>query len=390
MQTESTTKGLGVSMEGNTVDGGSLARYFPLLQKTLDSIPSCLFLMDLRRQIVLVNKEFAKVFQFSMGCQDLSNDLDRRLGKLVHCAKAGEAPKGCGTHRACHFCGALAAILESEKGIANTQEYRLTRMTTSGFPESLDFRVSAEPFPVGGAVYSLVTLTDTSSEKRRQALERIFFHDLLNTASSVHGLAEMLSELDVHESEVKNVASLLCFASDQLVEEINAQKILFAAERNDLVASPCPTEILPEIQSIAEVFSAHDVARHRFLKVSDHAKDVTAITDYHLLRRVVINLIKNALEATEKGGTVTLDVQGDGGKVLISVHNASVMPEAVKLQIFNRSFSTRGKDRGLGTYSVKLLTDRYLNGNVSFVSEPGAGTIFTVTLPVEWPEELNC
>jgi signal transduction histidine kinase len=57
------------------------------------------------------------------------------------------------------------------------------------------------------------------------------------------------------------------------------------------------------------------------------------------------------------------------------------MPKEVRLQVFQRSFSTKGADRGLGTYSVKLLTEKYLKGKVSFSSQQGEGTTFFVLLP---------
>jgi sensor histidine kinase regulating citrate/malate metabolism len=53
------------------------------------------------------------------------------------------------------------------------------------------------------------------------------------------------------------------------------------------------------------------------------------------------------------------------------------MPPEVQLQIFQRSFSTKGKGRGVGTYSMKLLTERYLGGKLAFTSAAGEGTTFT-------------
>jgi sensor histidine kinase regulating citrate/malate metabolism len=52
------------------------------------------------------------------------------------------------------------------------------------------------------------------------------------------------------------------------------------------------------------------------------------------------------------------------------------------LQIFQRSFSTKGAGRGLGTYSIKLLGERYLHGTVSFASSAEQGTIFQISLPL--------
>jgi sensor histidine kinase regulating citrate/malate metabolism len=58
------------------------------------------------------------------------------------------------------------------------------------------------------------------------------------------------------------------------------------------------------------------------------------------------------------------------------------MPRNVQLQVFQRSFSTKGADRGLGTYSIKLLTERYLNGKVWFTTSPEGGTTFTCQYPL--------
>ena len=55
------------------------------------------------------------------------------------------------------------------------------------------------------------------------------------------------------------------------------------------------------------------------------------------------------------------------------------MPANVQLQMFQRSFSTKGRGRGLGTYSVKLLTEKYLQGRIAFTSTSEAGTTFAVT-----------
>jgi len=53
-----------------------------------------------------------------------------------------------------------------------------------------------------------------------------------------------------------------------------------------------------------------------------------------------------------------------------------------QLQIFRRSFSTKGIDRGMGTYSMKLLTE-YLQGEVSFTSSEENGTLFVARYPLK-------
>ncbi|MBI5240216.1 MAG: ATP-binding protein [Elusimicrobia bacterium] len=92
-------------------------------------------------------------------------------------------------------------------------------------------------------------------------------------------------------------------------------------------------------------------------------------------------MLKNALEASGPGDTVTLECAGRGEEAEFSVRNPQVMPPEVRRQVFQRSFSTKGKGRGLGTYGMKLLAERHLRGRVSFDSEPGAGTTFRARFP---------
>jgi signal transduction histidine kinase len=109
---------------------------------------------------------------------------------------------------------------------------------------------------------------------------------------------------------------------------------------------------------------------------------------------VIASGSKNALEATAPGGTVRVwckledddtraERDGPAGAVVFSVHNAGHIPETVASRIFQRSFSTKpGRARGLGTYGMKLLGERYLGGNVSFTTSREAGTVFTYRLPL--------
>jgi signal transduction histidine kinase len=68
--------------------------------------------------------------------------------------------------------------------------------------------------------------------------------------------------------------------------------------------------------------------------------------------------------------------------VLFSVHNPGLIPRDAQRQVFRRYFSTKGADRGLGTYGMKLLGEEYLGGSVRFVSTEPEGTVFSLRLPL--------
>jgi sensor histidine kinase regulating citrate/malate metabolism len=68
--------------------------------------------------------------------------------------------------------------------------------------------------------------------------------------------------------------------------------------------------------------------------------------------------------------------------VVYIVKNSKVMPENIKLQVFQRYFSTKGAGRGIGTYSMKLITENFLGGKVTMESEKKSGTVFRVEIPL--------
>ncbi|MPN18941.1 hypothetical protein SDC9_166306 [bioreactor metagenome] len=98
-------------------------------------------------------------------------------------------------------------------------------------------------------------------------------------------------------------------------------------------------------------------------------------------------MLKNALEASAPGDTVTLNASSADDKVVFEVHNKGYIQTNVQLQIFNRFFSTKDNGRGLGTYSTRLLAEKYLHGKVYFTTSEEDGTSFFLELPLQWEEK---
>ena len=246
---------------------------------------------------------------------------------------------------------------------------------------ALDLRIWSHPIDVQGEPYTVFSVVDASNEKRREALERIFFHDVLNTAGVVKGLADLLVQGGIPATGIKEAAEMLAESAGQLVEEISVQRMLSAAETDELSVSAQLEHSRELLTGVLHQFHGNGLARDKALVIDASAQQLEIVTDAVLLRRVLVNLVKNALEAVGAGSTVTLGAHAEGEMVCFTVHNAAVMPQAVQLQVFSRSFSTKGSGRGLGTYSIKLISERYLRGRVSFVSNEQEGTRFTVRYP---------
>jgi signal transduction histidine kinase len=245
--------------------------------------------------------------------------------------------------------------------------------------DALDLRVQARPLPLDGNQYSLFAVVDISHEKRRRALERIFFHDILNTAGGMIGVADILRTGGMEEvSEFKDTIYLL---ATSLVDEIKSQQILSAAEAGELAVNPSRVNTLTLLLELRNLYNNHEVSVGRRLEFSADSESIVFVSDPVLVRRVVGNMIKNALEACRTGQSVTVTSSLHQRGVEFRIHNPGSIPREIQLQVFQRSFSTKGSGRGLGTYSMKLLTERYLQGEVGFVSTPDSGTTFFARFP---------
>ncbi len=357
------------------IDHFSRARF---TRQVLDALPSLLAILNGRREMVYANQPLLDLA--GLRDEDLLRGL--RPGEAFACATVGDSPGGCGEAEACATCGALLAVLAGLSGQPAVKECRLARRGESG-PEALDLLVHATPLEYEGERFTIFALSDVSHEKRRGALERIFFHDVLNVAGSIRGLAELLTSGDIPAGE--DIFRMIHRAADQVVEEIEAQRMLTMAEGAELEVRPSPAGSRQMLEQAAALYRNQDLADERELHIDKGAQEVVLTTDPVLLLRVLGNLVKNALEATAPGERVTLDCRRGGDSVEFRVHNPGEIPRQAQLQIFHRSFSTKGRGRGLGTYSVRLLTERYLGGRVSFESSSASGTTFSIIVPLRLP-----
>jgi PAS domain S-box-containing protein len=102
--------------------------------------------------------------------------------------------------------------------------------------------------------------------------------------------------------------------------------------------------------------------------------------DFAMLKRAFINLIQNAVQAMPDGGLLQISATSKNNQAYISVHDTGGgICEEVKYKLFTPLFTTKSKGQGFGLAVVKRLVEAQ-NGKVSFESQKGKGTTFTVEL----------
>ncbi|MHB8876536.1 MAG: sensor histidine kinase, partial [Myxococcaceae bacterium] len=352
----------------------------PIVTALLDAVDTLLLVLNPQRQILAAN------LRQGLAPRDIPLDsvLGQRTGEALGCIYAREHPDGCGAAEACRTCGALRAAESCRDSGRPVEGECLLTVDEKHGQSSHEFAVRATPVEVSSQVVTVLSLRDISAEKRRDALEHVFFHDLLNTLAGLAGWSERLRRAG--EGDWRAPAQRVALLVSRLETEIRNQRSLVLAETGALTLELNRVTVGTICHGLRELFASHSLARRRKIDIHEPDANLELRTDVALVLRVATNMVTNALEATPPGGTVRLwctQLEGAlGPRLAMFVHNDAVIPPLVAARMFQRSFSTKtGSGRGLGTYSMKLLGERYLGGKVSFMSKPGRGTTFVFELP---------
>jgi signal transduction histidine kinase len=342
----------------------------------LEGFPELALILNQHRQIIAFNSKAL----ITLKTNNYLDIVGKRPGEAFKCVHSDDMEGGCGTSQFCRECGAGKSIKKTiDFGIAAEDECRLIT-NHNGKIESLDFAVRTQPALFNDLSCTIFAIRDISNEKRREALEKIFFHDVLNTAGVIRGITEILFE-DNDEENKKELTNALMISSNQLVEEIISQRQLRNAEDGHLETMPQLTQMNTILNEVYNLYKNHTLADDKKIIVQYLNPDVKFVVDINLLVRSLGNLMKNALEASDKGQEVVLSCNLEDKKLVLNVKNQNIIPQHIQLQLFQRSFSTKEKKgRGLGLYSVKLIVEQYLKGTVSFISNSQTGTIFSIQL----------
>ncbi len=349
---------------------------FEHIRMMMDSLPSLAGIINHERQFVLVNERLLEALE--MG--DIEDVIGKRPGEALACVHAFELSGGCGTSEHCRYCGAVQAILESQKTRSRVcRECRIT-CVKDGVEMAMDLLVTASHCVLSGLDYTILTIFDIGAEKRRSALERVFFHDIINTATTLYTLIDGIETGVMDAGEEWPRLKRLSYS---LLDDIEAQQDLAAAERGELSVRREYVDARALLEEVVIQMESASAINEKKIIVDPASATALVLTDGRLLRRTLFNMLKNALEAVPPASEVRAGTEVSGERVRYWVKNDTVMPPEVQASVFQRSFSTKGPGRGLGTYSMRLLGERYLGGTVWFESSGEAGTTFSAEFPIE-------
>lgn len=216
-------------------------------------------------------------------------------------------------------------------------------------------------------------------------------HELRTPLTSVKASAQLVSRyLDQPQPDRTRIVAMIARLQGEIGRlETLSLDLLDAAriQRGRFELQPEPSELVALAREVLAGLerSGYRLPAHRL--VMDAGEPVSGVWDPQRLRQVVSNLISNALKYSPAGGEIRVRVLREGDAALLVVEDEGIgidAAEAARLfQPFERGTAVRHSigGVGLGLYITRQIVDAH-GGTISLDSTPGAGSRFTVRLPV--------
>jgi len=252
----------------------------------------------------------------------------------------------------------------------------------------------ASGFVLKGEKITLVSVRDLSREMDRNELDawqkllRVLRHEILNSISPIQLIAGNLSERLQPDGELLPLEQLQA----EEVEEIRAGLDTIQRRASGLSVfldaysnlyrtpefHPEPTEIGELLQRTADLFKEEAEKQGTLLTVHIYPESLVVSMDVRMIEQVLINLVKNAMEAVKgmESGTISLAAGRQAGEVILTVEDTGTgIPKDELESIFIPFFSTREAGTGIGlSFSQHVM--RLHHGVIRVRSAPGKGSSF--------------
>ncbi|MGC3946636.1 MAG: ATP-binding protein [Chryseolinea sp.] len=252
-----------------------------------------------------------------------------------------------------------------------------------------------------GKSSKLITLQDINAEIEQKELEawhkliRILTHEIMNSITPIASLTETMQGMLTNAGGTRRMASDL---SDDTVSDIlfslntihvRSEGLLqFVDNYRKLTRVPkpqvAPVELGSFVASIQKLLEENMLRSGVVFNVNYTRTDAKPSFDEALIQQVLINLISNAVHATEGITVRRVNVEAfvkDKQLIFEVADTGKGIPAHLLREIFVPFYSTRPEGSGIGLSLSKQIVSSH-KGNITVQSTPGVGTTFTVTLPV--------
>lgn len=225
-----------------------------------------------------------------------------------------------------------------------------------------------------------------TEEVRRETM-RDLAHDLKSPLAVIHGYASLLQSAPTEDRE--RFAGGIERTAQQALDLVSNVVDASALEGRPLRPRAHSVQLNDLVRDVAERYRHAAEAAGVTLRLDVGTPLAAAEVDGQLIARALANLISNAIKYTGPGGDVRVSTDGDGARAKLRVSDTGrgiaddEVPDLFRRH--SRTSSSRGiEGSGLGLFIVRSIVDAH-GGTVEVETAAGAGSTFTISLPVDGP-----
>ncbi len=220
-------------------------------------------------------------------------------------------------------------------------------------------------------------------------------HEFRTPLTTILGSAELLEHYSHKWTEEKKYNHLqrIQNAVQHMTELLNDVLLIGKAEAGKLEFNPSHLDLAKFCFNLVEELQLSASSQHTFTFVNP-SQDLHASMDKKLLRHILSNLLSNAVKYSPAGGTVRFELTSTNTEVIFKIQDQGIGISKEDQQRLFESFHRATNvgeipGTGLGLAIVKHSVDLH-GGKIEVDSEVGAGTTFTVTLPLNQDSSMSC
>lgn len=289
-----------------------------------------------------------------------------------------------------HYLNQFGAQLAQDVQHILPGEQRTTQLIIHQATISLS--LSAATIQLSDGLKKIVTLNPIRRELDRQEmmawqnLVQVFAHEIMNSMTPIASLSKTASDLlvDVGEKTVEQSKEQITDAQQAInVVARRADNLMGFVQAYRRVANPprlqCESRaVMPLLAEVCHLFSEQVSSKNILLSYKVTPENLTLNADFVQLEQVLINVLKNSLEAIDKavGGEIMLQAYiGDGGNIIVDVtDNGCGIPSDKLEQIFVPFYTSKREGTGIGLFLVKQIMQAHLGSVYATQAEKG-GTL---------------
>ena len=249
------------------------------------------------------------------------------------------------------------------------------------------FELNIQPVPEGIFILSMDISDRKQAEQMKDEFIGMVSHELKNPLTVIVGALATAADDRIPEDEARLLLGDAAAEANELGSMIDNLLELSRQQAKRLVLQTEPVDIAESSRSVVKKLEGKSEKHHLVLDVSDDLPPLQA--DKVRVERVLYNLVDNAIKYSPGGGEVKITAQRQSGNVLITVADHGIgMTVADQTRLFQSFERLKGPGEkniqgiGLGLRVCRHLIEAH-GGRIWVQSEPGRGSTFYFTLPVQ-------